>query len=334
MRRVTVARLALVAAAFIGVLAGLPGRAVAHDVAPGALTVVEVAPGRWRWRATPAHDGGGLPVALEPRWPASCQASALELVCDGSLAGSVALEGLRHARAVAVVFVRYADGRVEEHVVRPHDPVVVLGSDSRVAPRAASYARLGLEHVVAGPDHLLFVALLVLVGRRPRSVALAVTGFTVGHAISLGAVVFGVPAPPPRATEVLIAASVVLLARQAALGGPAPGPHPGARPAPRGLWLAALGFGLLHGLGFAGALLEIGLPETGRLLALAAFHIGVEAGQLGVVALLGLAALAARPLPGAAPRAARALAWAGGVVASAWTLERLAAWATTVLHAS
>src|SRR5262249_26247286 len=148
------------------------------------------------------------------------------------------------------------------------------------------YTRLGVEHILSGADHLLFVLGLVLLAPALGAVARTVTAFTVGHSVTLSLVVLGALTVPAGPAELLIALTVLVLAVEltrthASLLGRRP-------------WAMAAGFGLLHGLGFAGALRETGLPLGDIPLALFAFNLGIEAGQLAFVAalLLGARALA------------------------------------------
>jgi hypothetical protein len=170
-----------------------------------------------------------------------------------------------------------------------------------------------VRHVLSGADHVLFVLALLLLLPRLRALVLALTAFTLAHSAALALSTLGWLKPEPRWVEVLIALSVLLLARELL------------RPPERATWTVqhptALTFpcGLLHGLGFAGALAEVGLPRGQALLALAAFNGGVELGQLALV----LVALA--PLHGLARRRIlRPGTYAIGACAAAWTLERLA----------
>ncbi|MCW5891187.1 MAG: HupE/UreJ family protein [bacterium] len=181
------------------------------------------------------------------------------------------------------------------------------------------YGRLGVRHILSGPDHLLFVFGLVLLGGTLRRVAGTVTAFTLGHSVTLSLAALGLADVPAAPVEVLIALSVWVLALEVA--------RP---PARRGAiarwpWIAAGGFGLLHGLGFAAALREAGLPSGDVPLALVGFNGGVELGQLAfVVAVLAVLA-AGRRLPLPAPGWLRAApVTAMGALATYWCLERVA----------
>jgi hypothetical protein len=299
---------------------------------------------------------------LAPRLPAECRTrgalgeSAVRVDCGaGRLrGGAIAVPGLAGTRVDAVVRVTWNDGAVASGVLR-NDGVPFVVPEATAADALAGapvrtvarhYLALGVVHILGGWDHLLFViGLFLLVGTTRRLVA-TVTAFTVAHSLTLAAAVLGVVALPAAPVEALIAASIVLLARELAVAAGAPAAPPGgsaatgsvAVPTPvarvtpveasltrRFPWVMAFLFGLLHGLGFAGALAESGVPADHVPAALLAFNLGVEAGQLGVVAvLLGLAAV--RPVPRRSGGWVRRLpAYAMGTLAAAWTLARILA---------
>lgn len=176
-----------------------------------------------------------------------------------------------------------------------------------------AFLGLGLEHIAGGADHLLFVAGLLFLVRGRRQLVLALTAFTVGHSLTLGAVTLGSPAPEGAPVEAWIAGSLVLLGRELLVS----------REAWSGGRAAALAcvFGLVHGLGFAGALTEAGLPADGRLVALAGFNVGVELGQLAFVGAIGVGGMLGRRWV-SRETARRAVAWALGGVGSAWLIGR------------
>jgi hydrogenase/urease accessory protein HupE len=186
---------------------------------------------------------------------------------------------------------------------------------------AAGYVRLGFEHILTGYDHLLFLTALVLLLRRPRAVLLAETAFTISHSLSFSATALGLVRVSAPAAEAAIALSLVLVALDIGKDGDASnaGGGVGAN-AKKGAAMAFV-FGLVHGLGFAGGLREIGLPEQHVPLALAGFAAGVEVGQVAFLAVvLLLVHLAVRRVPRA--RFEPALAAVIGAVASYWLVER------------
>jgi hydrogenase/urease accessory protein HupE len=151
---------------------------------------------------------------------------------------------------------------------------------------AATYLRLGVEHILTGLDHLLFVLALVLLAPAAGAILRAVTAFTVAHSITLGLAALGLARVPQAPVEAAIALSIVLVARELALRAPGASLFPPSSAPPRAPTAMAFGFGLLHGLGFAGALREVGLPAGEIPLSLFTFNVGVELGQLGFVVLV------------------------------------------------
>jgi hydrogenase/urease accessory protein HupE len=186
-----------------------------------------------------------------------------------------------------------------------------------------TYTLLGIEHILTGIDHLLFVLALVILVKGTRRLLWTVTAFTIAHSITLALAtldVITVPGPPVEAT---IALSIVFVASE--IVGQARGREGLAAKKP---WLVAFSFGLLHGLGFAGALAEVGLPQNAIPLALLFFNIGVEIGQLLFIAgVLLLSALVKRLTAGRVHTATAAIvpAYAIGGIASFWVIDRVAA---------
>jgi len=187
---------------------------------------------------------------------------------------------------------------------------------------AGAYLAHGVEHILFGYDHLLFVLALILIVPSARMLFFTITAFTVAHSLTLALATLGVVHVPGPPVEASIALSILLLATELA--------H--ARRGERGLtarwpWLVAFAFGLLHGFGFASALVEVGLPQGDLPLALFAFNVGVEGGQLAfVAAVLALAALASRARLAAPVKrhVSQAAPYAIGTLAAFWFFERLA----------
>jgi hydrogenase/urease accessory protein HupE len=186
---------------------------------------------------------------------------------------------------------------------------------------ARSYLLLGVGHILGGLDHLLFVLALLLVVRGGKRILVTITAFTLAHSLTLAAATLGwvhVPGPP---VEAMIALSIVFVAGEVVQG---------LRGSPgltaRAPWLVAFSFGLLHGLGFAGALAEVGLPQTAIPVALFTFNVGVEIGQLiFVTCMLGLGALVSRMPARPSSRLRMLPAYGVGTVAMFWTIERVIA---------
>ena len=235
----------------------------------------------------------------------------------------IRFSGLSAIGLDVLVRIERADGSEQLERILPVDPQFVLQPGKGPLEVVATYTLLGIQHILTGFDHLLFVFALILVVRNRRQLILTVTAFTIAHSITLALATLGVvsvPGPPVEATIALSIVFVALEILQRSRG------HAGL--ATRKPWLVAFSFGLLHGLGFAGALAEVGLPHNAIPLALLFFNVGVELGQLTFITLvLGSAAVLARLLRiRAEPRwAVQLQAYAIGGLASYWLIERISA---------
>jgi hydrogenase/urease accessory protein HupE len=253
-----------------------------------------------------------LPGAEIRRWTIATGAKGL----DG---WEVAVHGLQATMVDVLVRISLADGRVVSRVLRPDAPSFTF--DTREPGRAVGgYFRLGVEHILLGIDHLLFVLALVLIVRGTRSLVTTITAFTIAHSITLALATLGFVKVPSAPVEAVIALSIVFVAAEIVRA--RRGEHGLTERAP---WLVALTFGLLHGFGFAGALSQAGLPQNDIPLALLLFNLGVEAGQLAFVAtVLAIIALVSRfrlPLP----RWTQLVPpYAIGSVAMFWVIQRIA----------
>ncbi len=243
----------------------------------------------------------------------------------GGLAGqTLHIEGLSSGVTDVIVRVERADGTTQVERLLPASPGFTVKGPTGAGEVAWSYLVLGVEHILGGIDHLLFVLALLLIVHGGRRIFYTITAFTLAHSLTLVAATLGwvrVPGPPVEAT---IALSIVFVAAEVIHG--LRGREGLTARAP---WVAAFSFGLLHGLGFAGALSQVGLPQTSIPLALLMFNVGVEAGQLiFVIAVL----LLRRLLEGAIVRQPAWVSfvppYAIGIVAMFWVVERVSAfWA-------
>jgi len=309
--------------------------ALAHSFEPALMDLSEREPGIFevRWRL-PGAESGALAFGagdLTPQLPPHCRVVATAAPstwrADCGLAGlrgaTLSVRGIEASRIDVIVRVSWRDGETISGAVYPAAPEFVVpggraASDASVARVAWSYLGLGAEHILLGYDHLLFVLGLMLLVDSWSMLLKTISAFTVAHSVTLAAAVLGLVHVPPAPVEALIAMSIVLLALE--LTRPLDTPPTLARRYP---WMVAFVFGLLHGLGFAGALAEIGVPSDRIALALVSFNLGVEAGQLAfVLAVLAPLALARR-LTQRWPQAHLVPAYAIGALAMAWTFERL-----------
>lgn len=314
--------------ALVVLVLGLQQAANAHEVNPAYLELTQTGEEVFEvvWKQ-PLKDGRRL--RLIPTFPESCEngPKSLErapgavierwvLFCD-LRAGEIEIDGLE--RTLTDVFVRISrlEGATITSVLRPTTSVLSLDEPVPGAPLLA-YLWIGVEHIIFGYDHLLFVLGLCLLVR-PSQLLMTVTAFTIAHSITLGlATLAGITMPGPP-VEAVIALSIVLLGREA-LSVQAGRPsmtqsYP---------WLIAFGFGLIHGFGFAGALSEIGLPPDQEFWALLLFNLGVELGQIAfVIALLGAAFVLWRLVRRAEPITRTLAAYAIGVAGMFWLIERV-----------
>ena len=326
--------------ALAGLLAALMvpmSLAHAHEVRPAYLQIDEVGPGRYQllWR-TPMLAGMRLPVVLrlpdeihdlvEPAAQELSDSMVERRVFDAGTQGlagrRIEFVGLQATVTDVLVRVQMLDGTHSTTLVRPSQPWVDIATSQGALAVAGAYLSHGIEHILFGFDHLLFVLGLILIVRNTRMLLLTVTGFTLAHSITLSLATLGVIHVPGPPVEACIALSILLLASEILR-------RQRGEPSLTAIWpwAVAFTFGLLHGLGFASALIDIGLPQSDVPIALFAFNIGVEVGQLAfIAAVLGVMQLAKQfRIPDIVEcRLRTATAYGVGVVAAFWFVERLA----------
>jgi hydrogenase/urease accessory protein HupE len=311
-------------------LAALPARA--DELRPGYLELTQQDAQHWRmlWKAPVL---GGLATRAQPDVPAFCTQSApvarLEgtslvaettLTCSRDLAGArIGLKGMEATFTDALVRIAPLGRPVQAARLTPSETSIEVSTVPDRWEVARNYFVIGVEHIVLGWDHLLFVIALVLLLGQLWSVVKAATAFTVAHSITLAGTTLGAFGLPQAPVEALIALSIVFLAVEIAKqDANAP------RLSERIFWIVAFLFGLIHGFGFAGALREIGLPETDVPMALLTFNLGVEAGQLAIVAVaLTAIALTRRFTPPVLRPATMVATYGIGTIASFWFIERM-----------
>ncbi len=302
-------------------LAGLmlvSGTAKAHEMSMAEMQMREMARGEFFWQWTASEKLAPAEV-LQPVWPEGCQVERNVLHCGaGGLSGRLAVEGVGKAYSAVMIKVIWLDGQTRVYTVTAGQPSVQLfgsADDQRgMGEIARAYTLLGVEHILAGIDHILFViAMLFLVGFNRRLIW-TISAFTLAHSMTLASSALGWLTLRPPPVEAAIALSIVLVAAEAL--------HQRQTMARRWPALVAFLFGLVHGLGFAGALKEIGLPDQHLLIALLTFNLGVEIGQLMTVAAAWvLWSLCARWHWAA--KARRAVLYAIGALAAYWSLLRV-----------
>ena len=301
--------------------------AVAHEVRPAFLRAAEVTAGEFKvvWKQ-PVLSGRRLKIT--PAFPAGCTPTKPRLDRAGDTVserfsvscdlrqGTLSLPGLENTLTDAFVEIAYLDGEARTALLKPSDPVLNLSGPD--ASPAGEYLRIGLEHIIFGWDHLLFVIGLTLLvgGRRVWGVA---TAFTLAHSLTLAATALGGITLPSRPVEILIAGSIVLLGVEIMRKQKGEMTLGARRP-----YLIAFVVGLIHGFGFAGALADIGLPQGTELLALLLFNIGVELGQFAVIGLALFALWSLAKLGQNWRKAAETLAVYGfSAIAMFWVFQRV-----------
>ena len=303
----------------------------AHEATLVDLRVREVAPGDFVWTWSVGARGRPVAEELTLHWPEHCEVRGQAMRCGSTgLTGEFSIDGVGELYSAVIVRLSWYNGINQVVTLTQSMTSTRLysgGRDTRGWREIANaYGVLGVEHILSGWDHLLFVvSLLLLVGFNRQLIA-TVSAFTVAHSLTLAASAFGLLTLRPAPVEATIALSIVLVASECL--------NP--RPTISRKWpaLVAFLFGLVHGLGFAGALKEIGLPPDHMNLALLIFNLGVECGQLLVLAaIILLVRLLGRALDRASDRegrvalldrSRRAVIYGIGIVSVYWTISRIA----------
>jgi hypothetical protein len=314
-----------------------PQAARADDFRPAYLQVTQLGPDRYEvlWKSPALSDDRLLKV--RPQFPAPSQAIGPQfssfadgvavqrwtVVIPGGLEGkTIHFPGLSETRIDVLARLMRSDGGVQLERILAVDPKFEVNASPGPFEVVQTYAVLGIEHILLGFDHLCFVLALILIVRGTKRLIWTVTAFTVAHSITLALAtlqVIQIAGPPVEATialSIIFVAHEIIEQRRGREG-----------LASRQPWLVAFAFGLLHGLGFAGALAEVGLPADSIPLALLFFNVGVEVGQLlFVAAVLLVLRLALRLWAGRAEMqgATVVTAYAIGGIASYWLIERVA----------
>jgi hydrogenase/urease accessory protein HupE len=308
-------------------------QALAHEVRPAYLDLREDAPDSFDVLfKTPMRGDARLALDVVFSGPVKIVTPVVSRMTDNAmvqtwrisatkpLAGQVVrIDGLASTMTDALVRMEFIDGGEWVGRLTPGAPQVMIPARQDDWAVATTYLELGVEHIMLGIDHLLFVLALILIAPNTRQLILAITSFTVAHSITLAAATLGFVNVPPPPIEAAIALSIAFMAAEIIRAR-----EGNAGIAARAPWVVAFAFGLLHGFGFAGALSEVGLPAGHIPLALLFFNVGVEIGQLLFVAIvLALAALfrlARRPLP---RWAALAPPYLIGTLAMFWVIQRV-----------
>ena len=313
----------------------------AHEVRPAYLELRQTGPEIYDalWKV-PGRDEN-LRLGLYVELPAGCtnvtepRASMINnafterwtVKCAGGLSGgTIHIAGLSATMTDVLVRLERLDGTTQVTRLTPSTPSFMVAAAAGAMGVARTYTVLGVEHILGGVDHLLFVlGLLLIVGQRWGLMIKTITAFTVAHSITLALATLGFVHVPQAPVEAVIALSIVFVAAEIVHSRQG---RPGLTE--RAPWVVAFTFGLLHGFGFAGALSQIGLPQHDIPLALLCFNVGVEVGQLLFIASVFAVVAVARQITRrvALPQpvwAWRVVPYAIGSVSACWLIQRVAA---------
>jgi len=267
--------------------------AMAHEIRPAYLEIKETSTHQYDviWKVpllnqripdlTPTLSGGKLTMLQERQIVQAFQRHYQLETADGIGGLTLRIERLEETLIDALVNIQLLSGEQYSLLIQPSRPSVVIPVSTSRWQTAMTFGVLGIEHILFGWDHLLFVLGLFLIIKSRTLLLMTITGFTIAHSITLVLSSLGHVTLPTAPVETVIALSVVFLAREylCALKGET-------SMTLRYPWIVAFTFGLLHGFGFAGALSSIGLPQHALTSALVAFNLGVELGQVLFIGLL------------------------------------------------
>lgn len=315
-------------------LLGFSGSGSAHEMRPGYLEIQESAADNyevlWKVPARGANERFGLYLEFaddvetlgEPvdGFRAGAHIQRMRIKRVGGLTGTtITIQGLDKTYTDVLLRLQRMNGSQLTHRLTPESPSYEIEANPGPWSVAWTYFVLGVEHILLGIDHLLFVLALLLVVKGWRKLVGTITAFTLAHSITLVLATLGlvhVPGPP---VEAIIALSIVFVASEIIHSRQG---RPGLTE--RWPWIVAFTFGLLHGFGFAGALSEVGLPQTSIPVALLTFNVGVEVGQLiFVLSMLVLYGLVRRFKISPPEWAWKILPYAIGSIAAFWMIERV-----------
>jgi len=308
--------------------------ALAHEMRPGYLELKQTGEETYDvlWKVPAA--GTDMRLGIYVRFPAGTEETSAHrglfvrgafverwsVRHPGGLADrTIHIDGLGSTMTDVLVRVERLDGTTLVNRIEPSQPSLFLSAAPSLSALAGTYFVLGVEHILGGIDHLLFVLALLMLVKGKRRLFATITAFTVAHSITLAAATLGWVSVSGAPVEAVIALSIVFVAAEIVHG-----LRGREGLTARSPWIVALVFGLLHGFGFAGALHEVGLPGHAIPVALLLFNVGVEAGQLLFVAVvLTLLALARRVVTTPPRWAVWAPAYGIGAVAMYWTIQRV-----------
>jgi len=307
---------------------------IADEIRPGYLELNEHSPNTFSvlWKVPKSKDQRSV---IDARFPAGCtnesdltsqsinntRLQRWYIHCTESIVGQrIFIEDPGNSNTDILLRIKWLDGAVSTAMLKASRPFYDIPEKSSSTDIVITYLGLGVEHILLGVDHLLFVFVLLLIVNNTRRLIITITAFTIAHSITLGMATLGFVYVPQQPVEAVIALSILFLAVELVHGKQG---RPGY--AARWPWLIAFIFGLLHGFGFAGALAEIGLPQQSIPLALIFFNVGVELGQLFfvLVVILFTRLLHLLKQQKLLNRAEIAVIYSIGGLSSFWLFERI-----------
>lgn len=311
----------------------VPLLASAHEVKPAYLNLKQSSETTWQvhWKV-PAKSGSRLDLYLRLPKEATTDGESIQYmesdafverwsftIEDGLDEKEITIDGLSATMTDVLVRVEWLSGTTQTERLVPSRTTLIVESEPTTLGVVWTYTSLGVEHILFGFDHLLFVLALLLLVRKTKVLVLTITAFTVAHSITLAAAALGFVSMPPGPIEAVIALSIVFVAKEITQRDKDNMSLTEQMP-----WLVSFSFGLLHGFGFAGALAEIGLPQQSIPLALLFFNVGVEIGQLLFVLACCILLLLLKRLDLKQSKMPRLVtSYCIGSLAAYWTIERL-----------
>lgn len=308
---------------------GVASAAHAHSVPMAVLAVTEVEAGHFtvRWLNAPmlANDAEAY-ARLDPRFPPHCTFKPPRLDCGRQgLVGPFLAAGIDYRYPAMVLRLNWRSGATNVHTLTRASPRIVLTGSGQEAVDwgrlASTYVPIGIEHIMLGVDHLLFVLGLIWIVRTPMMLLKTISAFTIAHSLTLAAATLGWVGVPEAPVNAAIALSIAFVGVEVVKVHRGEGGLTARYP-----WVVAFAFGLLHGFGFARALTDLGLSASSVPVALLFFNVGVEIGQVAFVLLVLALMWAHRRLDACPPRRAELIpAYAIGSLAMFWCIDRVAA---------
>jgi hydrogenase/urease accessory protein HupE len=310
----------------------IPITLVAHEVRPAYFSITQITDSTYHvvWKL-PAL-GDAIPKiypTLPSNWqvltensnllPGNLRRTYTILINDDISGATLYFEGLEKTLIDILVSIKLLDGVQYSSMIKPANPTYIIPTAPDKLNVIKTYLILGINHILSGIDHLLFVLALLLITKGFRKLVMTITAFTIAHSITLTLATLGVVGLPGAPVEAVIALSIVFLAVELVHN------YNGQEGLTvRNPWVVAFTFGLLHGFGFAGALAEVGLPQADIPAALLFFNVGVELGQLAfVLVVLGLLWISKRTKITWPSRAKWVTPYVIGSLASFWLIERV-----------